>query len=478
MAIRALACIAFVASLAGCATTSTKFLVAREEASTVVYRPGTSIDSKKAIRLHLPWVDVSHCADRGVNFRVDNLTWFVRSSAFSDTYAELPEATVRAFVDGEEGFKKVLASTPSDTECAVQLRHDAPASLRGSQNGMMLLQLLVAERLPMRTTEAWQDQYDYDARTRSMNILPGMRLRLDHETAIVTDATRALVDSHAGALAAPVHLQLLSGGDHGAKGSWTPTLSRLKFAARNLAVTSNRPWFSASGINDLAGEQPRYWRLYVPGRLLPPCINPYTVDGTLDRATAAKQEGNCSDPSSEAKGVLNITESLDAGTNEYGAFMLVGASERAPIVKLIDEVHQDRKLPEACKRLLASSSGSCFVFRYRVSLVPEIPITIQGEQQWLEVGVTLRDLVQARAARRLRDYGASPTLSANAANAAAYADVGKALQEEQLLDVLREATLTRRFSGAPVAIEPRSPSDLPALLDINIQMGDEIKWRR
>jgi hypothetical protein len=484
MVFRALGCITLVVSLAGCATPSTTFLVESDGAYTVVYRPGTFTGPGRVTRLQLPWVDVGHCTNRGLNFEVENLAWSVHSPVLSGTFAELPEATVNTLVQGEQGLRKILESTPVGPACTVQVRSDAPSSLRDLQNGMTLLKLLVAERLPMRTMEAWQDQYDFDNDTKSLNILPGMRLRLNHETAIVTDTTRTINNSHAGALAAPVYLHLLAGGADGSKGTWTPTLDRLGFAARNVKGTDKRFWFSASGINELAGEQPHFWRLYVPWRLIPPRIHPYTVETFTTEARDGKshipaEPGTQSpqgDPDKLAQGVLNIKEMLDPTTDEYGAFLLLGAEEKESVLTFNREV-VEQGFSGACDRLTSVYKGACFVFRYRAIPVPEIPVTIQGELRWVEVGTTLRDVVQGLAARRLRNYMASPTSSIDGIAHSDYEDVGRILQDALVVDVLRGMSYTRRFAGAPARIEPKQgDANLSVLLDIFLQIGDEIKW--
>lgn len=493
MALRLLAFVVLIVVLTGCATPSTTFLVGRMEEQkndntneeTVVYRPETTILPDK-IRLHLPWIEVSNCSDRTLEFTINNEKWYVKSRASTGTFAEVSIDTVKKFITSKNGITKILnssvpSSNDSETKCNVRILYDAaPQSLRSitDQNKLLaLLKLLVAERLPTNTQEAWQDQYDYDEKTNSLNILPGMRLRINHETPIVTDTGLNIDDAHASALAAPVYLYLHSGGENGAMGTWTPTLDMFNFIANDLKGTNERTWYSASGINELATKYPRFWRLYVPSNLTRPRILPYTIELITTTTAEGKQKFEFkwihSSTTATADGVLNIRENFDNTKNDRTAFWLVGSNNKESIEKFNEVAKTPSGYITGCKEKVID----CFIFRYRAILVPEIPVNIQGELHWIEVGTTLRDIVQARATRRLRNYMTSPNSLLNVPKND-YESVGKILHDEFLLNVIRELSFTRRFMGTPVRMEPRrAETDLKHLLNIYLEMGDDIKWQ-
>jgi hypothetical protein len=568
---RLLGAFTLLAATAGCASFSETFLVQRartghqdgQDAAAILYRPGTALTGR-GLQLQIPWVDIHGCGAEGMRFEwtgpSTKYLWSVVTKPSQGTIAIFEHDAIYSLLGADEEGRGV-ASSEAKSECLITLRDDAPVGVRAAvgasrDRAERLLKTLVAERLPSLAASAWTEQYDYDASTRSLNLLPGMRLKVTHEAPFTTDAGRDTESAHVGLLAAPIYLQLQSGGasDSG-RGTWTPTVTRLGFNRDNTLVATEDGWYSATGLHELAGK-PRYWRLYVPKTLESPQlltdieegarlgfvgrvtqlqrsnsgwivrvrvpsrmreviagdrsiklngeqaqvgrtvdsvdgvevdlrIPPAAADGlalaqlregSFVNIVAAPQPARAGGAiglqpkSNVARGDLNVHEVFPSKKDGYPGFVLAAANERQDLFSFHQDVRRG-DLTSACKNLTSDSKGGCYVLRFRAIHVPEIPVTIQGEQVWVEVGTTVRDVLYARAGRRLRDY-------AGLAASPSGRDLAHALQDEVLLEALRSAQLTRPFGAGRAAIMARTPGDHRSVLGITLQIGDQIKWQR
>jgi hypothetical protein len=457
--LRAFSAVCIAVACAGCTTYSTDFLVGRDPvAGPVVYRPQTAfVDSQ--LRLQIPWIEIHGCADNDLRFKAPEASksfqWHV-VTAPAGTIAYFEQSAITHILASPDPVGLIVSSAAA-SGCLLRLRSDVPSNVRKSveasnDGAISLLKTLVAERLPSPVAYAWKDQYDYDPATRSMNLLPGMRLKVTHESPATTDAGQPINETHVGLLAAPVYLHLWAapGGDAGL-GTWTPALSHMQFnAGVSLPKKLGRSWFSATGLNELT-QSPMFWRLYVPRELYSPRLH---VD----------------DQSALAQGNLNVTERFPGGAIGYPGFVLMGAKNRGELAKFNAEIAGGKSLASECHRVSANESGICLVLRFRAIQVPEIPVVINGEQAWVEVGATLRDILSTRAGHRLRSFTATLLHSAP--------ELAQALQDQALVDALGSAVVTRPFGSGRARLGARSTADLASVLGIPLQIGDEITWAR
>ena len=107
----------------------------------------------------------------------------------------------------------------------------------------------------------------------------------------------------------------------------------------------------------------------------------------------------------------------------------------------------------------------CYVLRYRVLPVPEILVTVQGVQRWVELGTTVGMVLAphepVRATRALA--GRSDGDIENWRNATAR------VRSDRL-------TIHRLYQGGRHAIQVQPGSASDAIRNVVLQPGDEIKW--
>ncbi len=488
------------ASLSGCASFSTEYVVKLSGNETVVYKPGTAFSNEPdgVVQLRIPWLKIDGCSSQRIDYSVNTfsaaaapspgrvnvpIAWQVASDPFFGTTVRFHPASLDQLQKSERTLAILRKGIPThEPGCRISLRSDVPASTQSvvgtdDKRARSLLDLLIAERLPTSASGSWVDQYDFDAETRSMNILPGMRVRVHHETPITADPDSSPDVAHPGTLSAPVYFEL-SGSDASAPGSgrWSTSLGKLGFDAAQGArragargesnaasstvaarTASTLLLQSASGLPDL-GSDSRYWRLFVPTALKPSIV------------VAPDEHTN----------VASVSERFFRHEVGYPGFTLVGAMGADGLERLLRQLESNGSYPDldtAC--IMFSADLKCLLFRFRGLLVPEIPVTVNGQPVWVEVGTSVFDLVQRNSSKRLQGLLSSPLARAESQRArdSIEADLLSERRNHVLRGALKGMKVLRRFDAGLVQLRVADGTDT-SLMGVVLQMGDEISWSR
>ena len=322
--------VAFAIGLCGCVTFPKDYVVRLEQGQSTLYKPGTRFEgganAPTEVWLKIPMLRVSDCKHDRIDYVASTargeIRWHLTTTPLGETSARFSAASFEALSQltrpasiissarSSAGSGCILTLPPAETPMTVRESQDTPAYTRA------LLDILIAERLPTTAATSWVDQYDYDSETRSMNILPGMRIRIQSELPLTADSDNEVDPYHPGVLTAPTYLELSAlGPNDPGKGQWSTSLEKLGFqksgsskktekavdhekkderrfsAGSQSAVTdvrfaARRTWTSASGLPDL-GTNARFWRLFVPSQLLPAVVTLPTQ--SCDEDCVAKQ---------------------------------------------------------------------------------------------------------------------------------------------------------------------------------------------
>jgi hypothetical protein len=503
---------ALAISLCGCASFPTNYVANKEDvAGLTVYKPGTlfkQVNAAKEVWIKIPMLRVKGCPDGRLDFKYEQISWYLKTDWFGETTVRFRETTIQTVAASKRPHSILYLATDSSKDgCGLELASDASAipieaSSEIKKWPRQLLDILVAERLPTTASSSWVDQFDFDETTRSINIMPGMRIRIHPELPFTADSSNAAESFHPGILAAPIYLELASAGpERPGMGQWSKSLEFLGFKRPDNAkvLVTPRTWRSASGLNDL-DSQARFWRLFVPDRMSEPevilPVEPCDTDDTDCLRTtlndvlpplikgdgADKRKRDPQKSRSQLSSVPFVVETFFSDFDGYPGFTLAGSLNRTKLETMLRDMEgkigpHGPNLTEACEQ--AGVSVSCFVFRYRAVIAPEIPVLVNREMVWIEPGTTVFNLLQRLSAGQLQGHFSSPLAGkANGLDRAGISDALMSVRRGQHWETAsRDLTLMRRFEGGLVPVRAAGKSSM-ALLQVILQMGDEITWSR
>lgn len=529
--------VACALGLSGCVAFPTDYIVRQEGTEPAVYKPGTlfqdSVGGESEVWLKIPTLRVVGCPQDRIEFVARTahreIRWQVVTPSFGETSARFPAGSFEALSRLPRPLT-VLSSAkgPASGACGLKAGTEPPAAGTSAHDeaayNFALLNIMIAERLPTTAATSWVDQFDYDRDTRSINLLPGMRIRIQPELPFTADSDAAIDPFHPGVLAPPTYLELTAAGHkEPGMGRWSTSLEKLGFMLTKPPVKSTsaetklkepRTWTSASGLPDL-GSDARFWRLFVPSYLSPAEVSPPTapcdeicmasrLEGAIaplraqllelappadpaatpaaDSTAAAPKVADQARPDIKqmlGTGIPQVSETFPHDFEGYPGFTLAGALGKSGLEKLLDTVALNLgtgpNLTQACKA--TAPNVACFVFRFRAVITPEIPIRVNGQAVWVEAGTTVFDLVQRSSAVQLQGHFSSP-LAGPRKGAQRTPVVEAALEQRRLrhwAGTAQDLVVKRRFEGALAPLKTPNESNT-LLLDVVLQMGDEISW--
>lgn len=389
----------------------------------------------------------------------------------------------------------------------------------GGMDATLALAMSLAERLPRRNSNAWVDAYNYDPGLRALALVPGMRLRLEVMLPVTSDIERRDLRSQ-GSITPPAYLNILPAGD-GASAILSPALEGLSVRSEDTCTYDDgcTLWRDASGVHNLLGKEAkwRFWSLFYPANL--------GEVGHVEGPLQFVHEELMAKPEDGLPAVLLVGTS---SAKDMSAFVAAARARRgkltpgvrttllqlrgawreavrkreaaATVAKLhLDELARLSKsgakprtvaesvAVEALKGEerslsdLVSASGEvaincnitstpvagCFVLRYRVLPVPEILVTVQGTQRWVEIGTTVGMVLAPH-----------ESIRTTASFAGTYGTEGDEWRNLQTRIPLRKIEFSRLHMGVRsnvvAQVGAESPDD--AIRRIILQPGDEIKW--
>lgn len=512
-------------ALVGCGNLSYRLDSGQNQTDPVLIAPGTkgttggpiwlslpefSLDSRNPLQLNICLPDLGCVADTKCNNNSKCVT-FTLKNTIRGLEVSIPRSTYDA-----------LARTPHPEEVLFKAlkREDKKFRILRGPNTLATKALAVslATRLPRSTSNTWSDLYAYDATLRSLALVPGMRLRLEGMLPVTADLERLSNERSQGSINAPSYLYL-SPTDDGTSASITlsPALRRLGVNDSSECSYDCPRWTDAGGLSSLIGREWRYWSIIYPQKLGPvrgvdgplqfvneellPTAGPPAVlliatrNGAdmaafIEKAKERQRNTNLHESiqiqTAQAKW-RGARQTLDAKAKAAGlsieALILVASNsnglvtkteEVSAAIKALQEeraaydflIHMADDVSIDCTLNTPPVAG-CYVLRYRVLPVPEVLVTVQGVQRWIEVGTTVGMVLAPhepiRAARTLDgEYDNNVELWRNAS---------------ALVDV-RGLNIHRFYRGVRHAIEvtPDSPADAISIRNVILQAGDEIKW--
>ena len=440
-------------SLGGCASVSFRLDATADRTNPILLTPDTRGEHGGPVSISLPEFALvsEHSLELSIDFpSAASATVTLEKTFFGGLEARIPGPTYAALAS---------ASNPEDAlfkalkEKAQKLRvRQGPNTLAAER-----LAISLAARLPRSTSKTWSDLYAYDPALRSLSLMPGMRLRLEGVIPVTADADekKRLEKSH-GSIAAPSYLYL-SPWDDNANGSIT-----LSPALRGLGVDSSdkiceggkseecqpepKPWYHAVGLSSLIEQKWRYWTLVYPKDLGPARGS----DGALQFVHEELI------PRDGAPAVL-----LVAATNVADMAAFIAAAKAVEQAKAVPQSQKSKKTSIDCE----NTPTRCFVLRYRVLPVPEILVTVQGVQRWIEIGTTVGMVLAPHEPMRAPRTLAGQHLSA--------------IEEWRNADTrlsVRRLDVHRLYRGNRHAIEVQPGSPAASIRNVVLQPGDEIKW--
>lgn len=463
--------------------------------------PEFSLESTDPLQLSICLQDLGCLADTGcdknpkcVSITLEENNWGLE--------AHIPPLTYDA-----------LARTPHPEEVLYEALKSEDKKFRILQGQDTLaakaLAVTLAARLPRNTSNTWSDLYAYDPVLRSLALVPGMRLRLEGMLPVTADAERPVATRSQGSITAPSYIYL-SPADDGASGPITlsPALRGLDVSGSNKCKNCPR-WTDAGGLSSLIEQSWRYWAAVYPKHLGPvrgksgdlqfvhedlnPTLGPPAVllIAAAESADMAKFLKAAKDRITDKNAVesfefaqehwLESIEILDRKASENGFTIekltsIPKGPDRDRLPKeVLDALEYQKKAFDEfqskaeevavdCKLVNPPTVG-CYVLRYRVLPVPEILVTVQGVQRWVEIGTTIGMVLAAneplRAPRTLA--GVYEEDVEKWRNAGTHLNICT-------LDVLR------LYQGRlyTIEVQPEEPAD--AIRNVILQPGDEIKW--
>ncbi len=219
---------------------------------------------------------------------------------------------------------------------------------------LRLIRGLLAQTLPLTFAETLYFRYGLDSAARQIDLSPEMRLRIDFQAHQAVDPHESLLNGFVGAGSSYVQLGELAGGPEGASAlpsDATLTFDRFLALQRGMSVAPSGG--GGGGGIDLQGAaaQMLHWRLVYPQ----------------------------SYPSSAATG-----QAMPQANP-----VLLGAPSRAELAKAT-QAYADGGAIE--------SPAVAVFFRGRAAILPEIPVYLRGQRNYVVVGTTIRDLISGLSA--------------------------------------------------------------------------------
>ncbi|MFF5210130.1 hypothetical protein [Streptosporangium sp. NPDC000396] len=200
----------------------------------------------------------------------------------------------------------------------------------------------IAQSIPQTFAESLYLRHGFDPVRRCVELTPGMRLRIDFEDHQAVDPGDDLRNGFVGSGTSYVELSGVASQGGGQVVGFDPYLSRLM--GLSVAPTSG----GAAGVIDLQGaaNQLAYWRLFYPSQF----------------------------PTSDDTGFTGINQNAT----------LIGAGDRTTLEAATSSYVAGTTLP---------AGAVAAWFRGRASVVPEVPVFLQGVRAYVPVGTTVRDLL-------------------------------------------------------------------------------------
>lgn len=309
------------------------------------------------------------------------------------------------------------------------------------------LAITLAARLPRSISNTWGELYNYDPYLRSLSLVPGMRLRLEGMLPITADSiTSGSSNRSFGSIAAPSYLYLSPAN---AKASGSITLSP---ALRNLGVAVNpercegqncKIFREVGGLSGMIERDFAYWAAVYPAQHGP--VTPHSNNLQFVREDLTQPSADPGPP----------------------AVLLVAARSAEDMAKFIASA-KERLQPGAERTAIDCNNinyARCYVLRYRVIPLPEILVTVEGVQRWVEIGTTVGMVIAPhepiRAARTLDgEYDSS---------------VDEWRNVDARLDT-RRLKVYRLYKGRLQAVEVHPETSADAIRSVILQSGDEVKW--
>ena len=210
----------------------------------------------------------------------------------------------------------------------------------GLQSGRLpLIRGWLAQALPQTFAETLYLRHGFDAVNRYVDLSAGMRLRIDFEAHQAVDPASSPLNGFVGAGSTTADVVQLPSAQYGVVTAIDPFLSSLQ----GFAVPA--PNGGAGGVADLRSvAQVPYWRL----------LYPQTFTSSDDTGAVGTQE--------------NV--------------VLVGAATWSDLVAATSSYLSSRTVPPP----------SMF-FRGRATVVPQLPVYVQGVPQFVTLGTTVRHLL-------------------------------------------------------------------------------------
>ncbi len=266
------------------------------------------------------------------------------------TQACPPPLKYQLSASGGAGLWKFTAAPLRTDLCGAFDKLIAELDAAGLRPGrVQLMRSLMAQLLPLTFAETLYFRYGLDPATRRVDLTPEMRLRVDFQAHQAVDPGTSLLNGFVGSATAYVGIGERSGNPVGVPptpADATLTFDRFLGSLAGLSVTASGG--GGGGVIDLQGAayQMPHWRLLYPATY----------------------------PSSAATGFIG----------PQGNPTLVGA----PTLAALDAA----TATYASNGTIAAPAVAAY-FRGRATIVPEIPVFVQGERRYVALGTTIRDLL-------------------------------------------------------------------------------------
>jgi hypothetical protein len=204
----------------------------------------------------------------------------------------------------------------------------------------------IAQSIPQTFAESLYFRHGFDPARRCVELTPGMRVRVDFEEHQDVDPGNDLRNGFVGVGAATIEMSEVAAQKGGLVLGFEPFISRL--SGLSVAATNG----GAGGAIDLQGAANAmpYWRLCYPEDF----------------------------PTSDGTGFTGTQQNV----------VLIGAPNRADLESATTNYVDGKTLP---------NDAVTVWFRGRTTVVPEVPVFLQGARDHVPLGTTARDLLSGLA---------------------------------------------------------------------------------
>ena len=341
----------------------------------------------------------------------------------------------------------------------------------------------------------WPQDVDTNTVGISVDLFPGMRLRIENSVPISPDGA-GVMGGHPSSFAAPTYLYFhaLTGAelcDPGSSFNNSPN-SSYTCLPMHEERRDERIYLSPNGGLARLGLMQRD----------PGIVALWNLNKTS--ANRLSCGDNCSLVAVDASGLIDLQERIDSGegAQRYWRLWLPvhrttlpsrpvwaggGSEESTDSTPRLFSAGRVEQLPwgelassEPCAIATGSSvPWTCYSLRYRVVPIPEISIWVNGTRQWVTIGTTLLDVV----AERLHDgfAGRSNHFSASVQGHDELADdmPRAASGLERMVASAVSVVRLHRDGPHPITAQNLAKStDVARFLRLQLLPGDEIKWTK